>query len=256
MQKLELFAEPMQDLAGAFEPPTEGSEDIDPGSEQRDPHEEEKNVAEEDDNRREDVTLIGDIRLFVFEDVPGERHMEGVSGAEKQVKPGQVRAPVPHQMTDQEPKHHENGIQRKEIGSEGDEKIGFRHDDVAAAGGGFKFFDATAEEPGPEGMSEFMAEDVDPHGPGKEQVDHGPASDAGESGDPGGIGRTAGAHHHAERPGGTRTGWQQQQRDDGFDPLGHAHEYPVSAARQQRFRARSGGTVRENRCTDRNLGAE
>ena len=178
----------MQYLAGAFEPPAESGEEAHFGGEERNADQKDENVAEKNDDAGKEAALIGDVGLPGLENVAGERDVKGVGGAREEVKPDEVSTPVPKKMTEGECSDQERDIEREEIRSERDEKIGFRDHDVSAAGGGLEFFNPSAEEPGPDDMSQFMAHDINPHRFGEEKKNHNPAGRSGQHRDPGGVG--------------------------------------------------------------------
>ena len=204
-----------------MKPPAEGREHADFGGEQGDAEQQDGHVAEEDDDRGEQIALLGDVRLLGFEDMPGERDVESVGGAEQQVEPDQVRLPVPDQMADEEETNDDGGVNREEIRREGDEEIGFGDDDMAAVGGSLEFFHFAAEEPGPEHVGEFVADDVNPHRFGEQRVNDHPARRAGEQADPDGGGVAAVAQNAPERLDRADAERQEQDGEDELAPFGH-----------------------------------
>src|SRR5437868_4981631 len=57
--------------------------------------EQDHGIAQEDYHRGKQVALIADVRLAAFENMPGERDMKPVAGTQYQVKPGDIRLPIP-----------------------------------------------------------------------------------------------------------------------------------------------------------------
>jgi hypothetical protein len=129
----------------------------------------------------------------VFEDVPGEGYVECISSAKAEVEPREIMLPIPNPMAQEKSEHDEDGVEREEIGRESDDKVITSDDDVAAFGGSFEFLYFAAKEPGPESVCEFVAEDVQEHGLGKEKVNDQPTGRAGQEWDPDKFGAAASA---------------------------------------------------------------
>ena len=79
------------------------------------------------------------------------------------MKPNKVMPPVPEWMARPKCCHDENRVERKEVGRESNDEIIAGYHDVSTFGGGFEFFHTATEQPGPDRVSEFMAEDIDQH---------------------------------------------------------------------------------------------
>ena len=84
--------------------------------------------------------------------------MKRVRCTEQQVEINQELMPAPNPITDSEDGYHYDRIEREKIRRQGDKKVVFGDDDVPSTAGDFHFFDASAKQPGPECMREFMPE--------------------------------------------------------------------------------------------------
>src|SRR5688500_7124561 len=100
--------------------------------------------------------------------------MERVSGAEEQMKP-HIVIPRPEIIAGGKNDHDYQRVKRHEVRRESDKEVGLADDDVPAIRGHFKTPHAAAAQPGGKRMSEFMSENVNPHGLGQHQIDHPPA---------------------------------------------------------------------------------
>src|ERR1035437_997165 len=98
----------------------------------------------------------------MLEDVPVERHVESIGGAEQQMKPNDVVAPIPEPMAGQEQQHHQNRIEGEEIRRERNDEVALVHDDMAPGVGSFELLHFSAEQPGPQDVGQLMAEDIYP----------------------------------------------------------------------------------------------
>src|ERR1043166_9431378 len=137
------------------------------------------------------------------------------------MKKREVTAPVPNQVSEAKNYHHHDDIERKEIWGERNEEICFGDDDVAAARGGFEFFDFAAENPDPHGVGQFMTDDIEPHWFWQKQKNDDPTRCAREHGNPGGVDVPGPAQHESERLAGTAANRQEQERHDELSPLWH-----------------------------------
>jgi hypothetical protein len=120
---------------------------------------------------------------------------------------------------------------------------------VAAFGPDLDFLDAAAEEPCPDSVGQFVAEDVDPHRLGEEQENDNPASRACEHGEPDAV-RPAGLDNgQPERVGGSDAHGQQQNPQDHFDPFRHGASIGKTARRSEKIARGTGFSVSDRGAT-------
>src|ERR1041385_8447305 len=86
---------PVQYCLSRRGPPTQGGKQIDLIGQQRYAKQQYRHISKENDDRGKDITLFCNVRLLVFQDVPGERDVESIGRPEQQVEPYEVIAPVP-----------------------------------------------------------------------------------------------------------------------------------------------------------------
>src|SRR5689334_1008637 len=150
-----------------------------------------------------------------------KRHVERVRRAEGEMKPDDVRRPVPYQMTDGIHHHDDGCVQRKEIRRQRNQEVGLADYYMSALRGSLDAFYLAAGEPGPESVRQFVADDVNPHRTRQEDVDDDPTRSAGEEPHPDSIGSATVPQHEPQGPAGTEAYRQQQQRDDELAPFRH-----------------------------------
>ena len=147
--------------------------------------------------------------------------MKGVSRAEEEVKPRPVAAPTPKEVSDPKDEDAKDRIEREEVRGERDEKIGFCDHDMPPFGGDLEFFDLASEKPCPNGMGQFVAKDVNPHGFREQQKNSQPASGPANERNPNSFGRAGGAHHPQQGWNSPDTNGQEHEGDKQFNPFGH-----------------------------------
>lgn len=211
----------MNHLAGSFEPPAERCREIDFGREKRNSDEEHGDVAQKNDHGGKEIALLRDVALLRFQNVPRQRDVKGVGRADNKMEPDDLFAPVPDQVADGEDSDGDHDVNREKIGCEAHQEVVFGDDDMAAVGGGFEFFQFAAEEPGPEGVGQFMAENVNEHRFGQHQEDHEPTRRPSDHGDPKGVGFAGSPHDKPECFRRAEAERKQKNGDDEFRPLGH-----------------------------------
>ena len=99
------------------------------------PEHQHRDVPAGDDHQRKQVAMLCDIRLLSLQNVAGQREVKSVGRAEQQMKPNEVRLPIPDKVANDEDRDDYRRVHGKEIRRERDEKIILRDDDVAALGG-------------------------------------------------------------------------------------------------------------------------
>ena len=144
-----------------------------------DEHEHEQaGVGEGDEHDAEELAIAGEVALFGAEGEDGVGDVEGPGEAEADVeeagdfegegvaeegeKMGGLE--VGEEADDAEAEHDEDGVERDEVGGEGDPDAGFVGLDITALGGEAEFVDFAAGSEGDEGVAEFVAEDVEADG--------------------------------------------------------------------------------------------
>jgi len=143
----------------------------------------------------------------------GERDVKRIRRADAQMKPDEIAVPVPNKIAQSEHTHDQHHIQREKIWGERDDKICFGNDDVAAGRLHLHFFHLAAEQPRPQRVRQFMAEDVNPHRLGQQTKKHQPARRATGNGNPRRICATTGLQHFQQSHSRARANGQQQYRN-------------------------------------------
>lgn len=138
-----------------------------------------------DEGIGEEAAVFADIGLSDSEEFEGVGDMEGPGEAdEEEGGEGDRGLGVwGSDPAEEEPEEEgEDGIEGEEVGGEGDPDIIFGYADGAAAAGDVQAGGASTEEEGPEGMGEFVAEDVGFGDRGEEAPGEDPEEDTGEGG--------------------------------------------------------------------------
>src|SRR3989442_11032346 len=100
--------------------------------------------------------------------------MKCIRRADQEMKPGQITGPAPKPMPHRENQDRDRDVERKKVRRQRDEKVAPGDDHVTALRSRFEFLDSPAEKPRPEGMREFMTENINPHRPGQQEEYHQP----------------------------------------------------------------------------------
>src|SRR4051812_32900200 len=124
----------------------------------------------------------------------GQSHVKSVSGSKEEMEPRPVAGPTPEEMPEHEDQDAQDSVEREKIRGQGDEEVGFCDDDVSAFGRDLELLNPSAKEPGPNSVSEFMPEDVNPHGLGQEEKNCEPAGGPTDQSDPDSFCLTGGAN--------------------------------------------------------------
>src|SRR5260370_40670747 len=90
------------------------------------------------------------------------------------MKPSQITGPPPKQMPQRENQNHDRDVEWKKVRRQRDEKVASGDDHVTASRSRFEFLDSPAEKPRPKRMSQFMAENINPHRLGQQEQYHQP----------------------------------------------------------------------------------
>jgi hypothetical protein len=214
--------EPVQNHARAFRPPAERIQQPDTRRQQRNSKQQHAGVAEKNDDGGKQTALARDVRLPRLQGVKRQRHVKRIRRADAQMKPDKKAAPVPNQIAQREQADDDDRVSREKMRRERYEKIGFGNDNVAAGRRDLHFFDLPAEQPCPERVGQFVAEDINPHRLGQQKENHEPARRPGEQRDPDRVRAVARAQHQPQCLCCAGANRQQQNGNDKLDPLRHA----------------------------------
>src|ERR1035437_9645658 len=176
--------QPVENHASAFQPPAERIQHSHLRRQQRNSEQQHADVAEENNYRRKQIALARDVRLLRLQNMKRQREVKRIRRADAQMKPHEIAVPVPDEISQREHDDDQHDIQREKIRRERDDKIRFGNDNVAAFGRDLHLFDLPAEQPRPQHVCQFMAEDVNPHRLGQQKENDDPARRAGEQRNP------------------------------------------------------------------------
>lgn len=85
---------------------------------------------------------------------------------------------------------------------------------MSTLGGCAEPFDATSKEPGPDGVGQFVADDIHPHGFGEVQESDDPNGSPGQQGCPERDLRIRGADQSEKGSGASETQWNESDSDE------------------------------------------
>lgn len=147
-----------------------------------DPAAEAERVEEDDDGIGEESAMLLDIGLADGEHGDCEGDVECVGESDYGQDEAFVGLKIEEEAEGEDAGDHEHGVEGEEVGGERDDPIRFGDGDAAATRGDAKSRDTGAHEQRPEGMGEFVSEDVGAHGAGEEEIEEQPEEES--SGEP------------------------------------------------------------------------
>ena len=143
-------------------------------SEQAEKSEEDEEVKKEDDGEREEDALAGEVRLAEMKHANSEGEMETPEQAQAEEEDRLPSLQWTIEIDADPESDPDEGIERDEVGREGDPPVDTVGHDVAALSSDLEGGDLAAREHGRESVGEFVAKDVEPHWLGQEEEDQEP----------------------------------------------------------------------------------